>query len=281
VLGVLGEPVGGVPRLPAAPVLQRLRRVPVVERGHGLDAALQQPVDDPAVEVEAALVGCAGAVGLDTGPGDGEPVRPQSQRAHQVEVFGVAVVVVDRDVTGVAVFGAARRVAERVPHRLTAAVVFRRPFDLVRRRRGPPPEAVRKRQAERSVDRWVPGQIVGLDAAEQGRSGRVSGRSSASGGPGRYGHVRVSSVVAHPPWSGSAPKANPDRGGWKWGDRVAMRPRARPHHPAGAVPARSGKGWAVRPGPSMRTVVGCMRRVMASRWRVGAERCRTEAGRGC
>ena len=51
--GVLGEALGGVARRPAAGVLQRLRQVPVVERRDRLDAALEQPVDEPAVEVDA------------------------------------------------------------------------------------------------------------------------------------------------------------------------------------------------------------------------------------
>ena len=61
--GVVGEPVGGVARLPAALVLQRLREVPVEQRRHRRDAALVQAVDQPLVEVQAALVDRADAVG--------------------------------------------------------------------------------------------------------------------------------------------------------------------------------------------------------------------------
>ena len=50
--GVLGEAVHRVAVQPAALVLERLGQVPVVERGHRLDVALQQPVDEPLVEVE-------------------------------------------------------------------------------------------------------------------------------------------------------------------------------------------------------------------------------------
>ena len=45
--GVLGEAVGGVPLRPAARVLQLLRQVPVVEGEHGVDAVLEQLVDEP------------------------------------------------------------------------------------------------------------------------------------------------------------------------------------------------------------------------------------------
>ena len=44
---------GDVAVAPAAAVLQRLRQVPVVERDERRDAALQQRVDELAVEVQA------------------------------------------------------------------------------------------------------------------------------------------------------------------------------------------------------------------------------------
>ena len=72
--GVLGEPVGRVPVGPAARVLERLRQVPVVERQPRRDAGVVQLVDEPAVEVEPALVDRA-AVRAHPRPGDGEPVR--------------------------------------------------------------------------------------------------------------------------------------------------------------------------------------------------------------
>ena len=53
--GVRGEVLGGVARRPAAPVLERLRQVPVVERDERGDAGLQQAVDQPVVEVEPGL----------------------------------------------------------------------------------------------------------------------------------------------------------------------------------------------------------------------------------
>ena len=74
-LGVLGEGLGGLPVGPAAPVLQGLRQVPVVERDDRVDALAEQLVGQPVVEVQAAGVDRAGAVGLDPRPGDREPVR--------------------------------------------------------------------------------------------------------------------------------------------------------------------------------------------------------------
>ena len=58
---VLGEPLRRGPVHPAAAVLQGQRSVPVVEGGHGGDAGLQQPVDQPVVEVQALRVERAAA----------------------------------------------------------------------------------------------------------------------------------------------------------------------------------------------------------------------------
>ncbi len=99
---VLGEPLGGGALGPAARVLQFLRQVPVVEGGDGLDALLQQAVDEAPVEVEALLYGGTAAGGPDAGPGEGEPVGAQAQFGHEGDVLAPAVVVVGGDVTGVA-----------------------------------------------------------------------------------------------------------------------------------------------------------------------------------
>ena len=107
-------------------VLQRLGQVPVVERGPGLDAVLQERVDQAAVEVEAALVDRPGAGRLDPRPGDGEAVGAQAEVGHQRDVVAVAVVVVGGDGAGVAVVGWRRGWPRRCP-RWTARGRPRRP----------------------------------------------------------------------------------------------------------------------------------------------------------
>ena len=64
---VLGEALDRVAVAPAAVVLERLRQVPVVERHHGLDAALEQRVEQPLVVVEAAPFSGARPVGKSRG----------------------------------------------------------------------------------------------------------------------------------------------------------------------------------------------------------------------
>ena len=73
-LRVRRKPPGHLPVRPAATVLQGLRQVPVVEGGHGADAALQQPIHQPLVEIQPLLIDAAGARRLHARPGDGEAV---------------------------------------------------------------------------------------------------------------------------------------------------------------------------------------------------------------
>ena len=82
-------------------------------------------VDQPRVEVEAGLVERAAAAGLDPRPGDREPVGVESERLDVLEVLRPAVVVVVRDVAGVAVQRAAGGVAEGVPDGRPPAVLGR------------------------------------------------------------------------------------------------------------------------------------------------------------
>src|SRR5690606_7074958 len=65
----------------------------------------------------------------DPRPGDGEAVSVGAEALHQRDVFLVTVVVVDRDVAGVAVLDLPGRVRECVPDRRTLAVLVPRPFD--------------------------------------------------------------------------------------------------------------------------------------------------------
>jgi hypothetical protein len=141
-LRVVGEPVRGVPRQPAAAlVLKRLRQIPVEERGNRRDAGGEQRVGQPVVEVQAGPAGRALPVRLHPRPGDREPVRGQPQAGHQPDVARPAVVVVGRDVAGVAIPDHAGLAAEHVPDRLAAAVLRDRALDLVRGGGSAPREA--------------------------------------------------------------------------------------------------------------------------------------------
>jgi hypothetical protein len=66
---VVPECLGRVPVLPSALVLERLRQIPVVERGERRDARRDQLVHQPVVKVEAFRVRRARALREDARPG--------------------------------------------------------------------------------------------------------------------------------------------------------------------------------------------------------------------
>ena len=154
---VVGEALGGVARRPPAHRLAGARQVPVVERRHRLDPALEQTLDEPPVELDAAPVQLPPPVGLHPRPGDREAVRLEPQRRHQVEVAAPAVVVVARDLARVAAGHAARQRAEVVPDRRAAPALADGALDLVRRGRGPEPDHPFTAPAvsPRTSQRWV------------------------------------------------------------------------------------------------------------------------------
>ncbi len=65
--------------------------------------AFKQIVDDAIVEGEPAVVGATNPLRQDAGPRDAEPVGLEPELLHQRDVFPVAVIVVARDVTVLAV----------------------------------------------------------------------------------------------------------------------------------------------------------------------------------
>src|SRR5215217_9409173 len=148
---VLCKAIARVPVGPAAHILQRLRQVPVVEREHRFDRALPQAVDEPAVEVEASLVGVTAPFGLDAGPGHREAIGMYPELGHQVEVFFQAVILVAGDVPRIVVDDLARGMAERVPDGRAAAAFVHGALDLVGGRRRAPQEVLWKVQAYASL----------------------------------------------------------------------------------------------------------------------------------
>ena len=183
---VVGEALGGLPGGPASePRLQRLRQVPVVQRHDRRDVALEQLVDEPCVEAEAALVSRPATLREDPRPGDAEAIRLEPELLHQVEVLRPAVVVVAGNVPGVAVLGHAGRVTEAVPDRLAAAVLVDGALDLVRGRGGPPQEISRERHGGGSP-RDVGLRLGRPTIARSERVRRAWRRSRAQFGPRLY-----------------------------------------------------------------------------------------------
>ncbi len=113
----------------------------MIQRAVGLYARFEQRVHHALVEVEALLVRRSGAVRKDARPRHGKATGLQPEFLHEVDILLVAVVVVVRDVAGIAVVCLAGRVRKGVPNRLTAATLFHCAFYLVGSRSGTPQEA--------------------------------------------------------------------------------------------------------------------------------------------
>src|SRR2546427_5323677 len=73
-VGVPAERGYGLRRGPAAPLLERLREVPVVERDERTDAFAEQLVDEPVVEGEPRLVHRTAPVRYHPRPADREAI---------------------------------------------------------------------------------------------------------------------------------------------------------------------------------------------------------------
>ena len=119
-------------RAPAALGLERLRKVPVEHRHPRGDPMLEHRVDQALVEGEALLVQRAMALGEDAGPCEGESVVADPQVAHEREILAVAVVVVARDIEGVAVVDRPLPAGVAVPHGLALSPLECGALDLGR-----------------------------------------------------------------------------------------------------------------------------------------------------
>ena len=167
--GILDEAVGRLARRPATPVLEGLRQVPVVEREPRRDVVREERVHEPLVEVEPRGVD-GSAVGTHPRPRGGEAVGLQAELCHEGDVRGIPVIVVARDVTGVATDDRARGVREGVPDGVAAPVLVARPLDLVGGGRGADDEAGRHRprRGEEEVGRHRGGLPRGRGADDLG-----------------------------------------------------------------------------------------------------------------
>ena len=174
---VVDEAERGVAVGPAAG--QRGRQVPVIQRQPGRDTPLEQRVDETGVEVHALLVDPVAV--HHARPGHAESVGAEPEAGHEVDVLPVAVVVVDGDPAVVAALHGAGHLAEHVPDGRPLVVDVGGALDLERRRRRPPPEAVRELQrghpftapAMMPDTRWRPA------SANSARSGMVASTTPA------------------------------------------------------------------------------------------------------
>ena len=95
--GVVREPVCGLAGGPSTGVLERLRKIPVVQRDDRFDAGGEQLVDERAVEVETRGVRRALPGRYDARPRDREAVRVHAELREEGDILGHAAPVIRRD----------------------------------------------------------------------------------------------------------------------------------------------------------------------------------------
>ena len=147
----LGEPERRRTIRPAALVLQRLRQIPVVERGHWHDPARAHPGDQLPIECDSLLIDWPAAGWKQPWPRDREAVAADAKLRDGIQIFFPAVIMVTRQVASVTTTYPAERVGETIPDAFALTVLVPGPLDLIGRRRHAPQKVWRKAQCFQSV----------------------------------------------------------------------------------------------------------------------------------
>src|SRR6185437_3435814 len=164
--------------------LERLRQVPMIERGIGLDAVCEELIDQAVVEVEALRVRCAVAVRKHARPGNRKTISLGAEVLDEADVFLVAVIMIVGAIGVGVVADLAGRMAERIPDRGAAAVLVDGAFDLIGRGRRAPDEAGWKFRGL--------GRCDGLAILRRGRRKQAETRE-----PGELGEIPARELTGH------------------------------------------------------------------------------------
>jgi len=112
-------------------------------------------------------------------PSNGEPAGFQAEIAHQLYIFGIAIIKVVHDIAGVYGVGFACGVCEAVPYCRTAAALVHRTLHLLRGGSGAPEKPVRKGPFHRcGWRRCLCNGVLREGVGKRNGSGRYSGKAS-------------------------------------------------------------------------------------------------------
>ncbi len=139
--GIVCEVVGQIPVWPAAPIFERLRKIPVIHRAPGPDAGLKQSIDEAAVVIQPLHVRGTGPDGLNARPGDGKTLARLVESLGQCDVLRIPVVLIAGNVACHPAPYLPECMSEFVPDRFALAVLVPCAFNLVRGRGGAPKKA--------------------------------------------------------------------------------------------------------------------------------------------
>ena len=141
---VIRKPMRDVRIEPAAPVIERGRKVPVKERNQGFDGVFQERIDQAVVEVQAHGIHRAASLRQDPAPGDAEAICLHPEMSHQRHVFEIAVIVIACDIAGVSVANPVGRMTEALPNARSRTIGQGRALDLISRGGAAPQKPRRK-----------------------------------------------------------------------------------------------------------------------------------------
>ena len=119
---VPGEGFGGLPLLPAVPVLSRLGQFPVVQGHVGGDSIFQTRVYNPVIVGKSRFVPVPIGIGVDSGPAGGKPIGSHPALTQKGDILGIPVVSIAGNIPGVTVGDLAGGMAEGIPNGGPAAV---------------------------------------------------------------------------------------------------------------------------------------------------------------
>ena len=113
--GVLRKPAGHVRIQPAAPFVQFVGHIPVVQSQIGGNPVFQHLVNQITVKSNSLLIHRTGSLRQHSGPGNRETVRLHSQLCHQADILFVPVVVVTGNIAVMALKYLSRLMTVSVP----------------------------------------------------------------------------------------------------------------------------------------------------------------------
>ena len=153
------------------------------QRAEGLDAGIEQPIDQPIVECESGSVDLPATVGQHARPRDAEAIGLQPDLPHQGDVLAIAMVVIAGNLPAVPFEDRAGARAEDVPRARTAPILACRALDSDRPLWRPPTRSRQERHTHlRRFCSWA-----WLPIAQRTRTAEVPDRGPGFDVP-RVGH---------------------------------------------------------------------------------------------
>ncbi len=126
----------------------------MIETEPRLDAGGEDCIDEPIVEGQPFFIGQSAARRRNARPSRRETISPNTEVLHQGDVLEVAVIMVARDIAGIAIGDLAGSAAPSIPYAGAAAIFLRSSLDLITRCRNAPDKSRGEIEGPTSVGRY-------------------------------------------------------------------------------------------------------------------------------